>query len=36
MQAANKRYKEILETYEVQELPPGVDKDLQKYISEIK
>jgi trimethylamine--corrinoid protein Co-methyltransferase len=36
MQAANKRYKEILETYEVPEFPPGVDKDLQKYISEIK
>ena len=36
MQTANKRYKEILESYEVPELPPGIDKDLRKFVSEIK
>jgi trimethylamine--corrinoid protein Co-methyltransferase len=35
MQAANKRYKEIIETYEVPELPADVDKNLQKFIEKI-
>jgi trimethylamine--corrinoid protein Co-methyltransferase len=32
MEAANKKYKEILESYEVPELPVNVDKDLRKFI----
>jgi trimethylamine--corrinoid protein Co-methyltransferase len=36
MEAANKKYKEILESYEVPELPPDVDKDLLKFIENIK
>jgi len=36
MQTANKKYKEILETYEAQELPADVDKDLLKFIEKMK
>jgi trimethylamine--corrinoid protein Co-methyltransferase len=36
MEVANKKYKEILESYEVPELSPDVDKDLQKFIENIK
>jgi len=36
MEAANKKYKEILETYEAPELPADVDKDLLKFIGELK
>jgi trimethylamine--corrinoid protein Co-methyltransferase len=36
MEAANKKYKEVLETYEAPELPADVDKDLLKYIEELK
>jgi trimethylamine--corrinoid protein Co-methyltransferase len=36
MEAANKKYKEILETYEAPELPADVDKDLLKYIEKLK
>ncbi len=32
MEAANKKYKEILESYEVPKLPADVDKDLLKFI----
>jgi trimethylamine--corrinoid protein Co-methyltransferase len=32
IEAANKRYKEILETYETPRLPKDVDKDLLKFI----
>jgi trimethylamine:corrinoid methyltransferase-like protein len=35
MQAANKKYKEILDTYEIPELPPDVDKDLLKFIDKL-
>ena len=34
--AANKKYKEVLESYEVPELPADVDKDLQKFIEDMK
>jgi trimethylamine--corrinoid protein Co-methyltransferase len=36
MEAANKKYKEVLETYEAPELPADVDKDLLKYIEKLK
>ena len=36
MDAANKKYKEILESYEVPELPADVDKDLLKFIESLK
>jgi len=36
METANKKYKEILETYEAPELPADVDKDLLKYIAKLK
>ena len=36
MEAANKKYKEILESYEVPELPADVDKDLLKFIEDMK
>ena len=36
MERANKRYKEILETYETPELPADVDKDLLKFIEKMK
>jgi trimethylamine:corrinoid methyltransferase-like protein len=36
MQTANKKYKDILESYEAPELPADVDKDLQKFIEKLK
>jgi trimethylamine--corrinoid protein Co-methyltransferase len=36
MDAANKKYKEILESYEVPELPADVDKDLRKFVENLK
>ena len=36
METANKKYKEILETYEAPELPADVDKDLLKFIEKLK
>jgi trimethylamine--corrinoid protein Co-methyltransferase len=36
MEAANKKYKEVLETYEAPELPADVDKDLLKFIEDLK
>ncbi len=36
METANKKYKEILETYEAPELPVDVDKDLLKFIEKLK
>ncbi|MEX1349252.1 MAG: trimethylamine methyltransferase family protein [Desulfobacterales bacterium] len=36
MDAANKKYKEILESYVVPELPADVDKDLLKFIEKLK
>jgi len=36
LEMANKRWKEVLNTYKVPELPAGVDKDLQKFINKIK
>ena len=36
MQTANKKYKDILETYEAPELPADVDTDLQKFIEKLK
>ncbi|MGB5750652.1 MAG: trimethylamine methyltransferase family protein [Desulfobacterales bacterium] len=36
METANKKYKEILETYEAPELPADVDKDLLKFIDKLK
>jgi len=36
MQTANKKYKDILETYEAPELPADVDTDLQKFIAKLK
>jgi trimethylamine:corrinoid methyltransferase-like protein len=36
VEAAGKRYREILETYEPPELPPDVDKDLLKFIEKLK
>ena len=35
MQTANKKYKDILETYEAPELPADVDKDLLKFIENL-
>jgi len=35
MQAANKRYKQILETYEAPGLPASVERDLLKFIGKI-
>jgi trimethylamine--corrinoid protein Co-methyltransferase len=35
METANRRYKEILETYDAPELPPDVDKDLLKFIEKL-
>jgi trimethylamine--corrinoid protein Co-methyltransferase len=35
MESANKMWKEILEEYEAPELPPDIDKDLQKFIKSI-
>ena len=36
VEAANKKYKEILKTYQAPELPADVDKDLQKFIEKLK
>ena len=36
MEAANKKYKEILESYEVPQLSADVDKDLLKFIENMK
>jgi trimethylamine--corrinoid protein Co-methyltransferase len=36
METANKKFKEILETYEAPELPADVDKDLLKFIAKLK
>jgi len=36
MEAANKKYKEILESYEVPELSADVDRDLLKFIENMK
>jgi trimethylamine--corrinoid protein Co-methyltransferase len=36
METANRKYKEILETYETPELPADVDKDLLKFIEKLK
>jgi len=36
MEAANKKYKEILQSYEVPELSADVDRDLLKFIENIK
>ncbi len=36
METANKKYKEILETYEAPELPADVDKELLKFIAQLK
>jgi trimethylamine--corrinoid protein Co-methyltransferase len=36
MDAANKKYKEILESYVVPELPADVDKDLLRFIESLK
>jgi len=36
MEAANKKYKEILESYEVPELTADVDRDLLKFIENMK
>jgi hypothetical protein len=36
MDAANIKYKEILERYEVPELPADVDKELLKFIESLK
>jgi trimethylamine--corrinoid protein Co-methyltransferase len=36
MEAANKKYKKILESYEVPELPADVDKDLLKFIENMR
>jgi trimethylamine--corrinoid protein Co-methyltransferase len=36
MERANKKYKEILETYEAPDLPADVDKDLLKFIDKLK
>ncbi len=36
MEAANKKYKNILETYEAPKLPADVDKDLLKFIENLK
>ena len=35
METANKKYKDILETYEAPELPADVDKDLLKFIEKL-
>ncbi len=35
MESANKMWKKILEEYEAPELPPDIDKDLQKFIKSI-
>jgi trimethylamine:corrinoid methyltransferase-like protein len=36
METANKKYKDILETYETPKLPADVDKDLLKFIENLK
>jgi trimethylamine:corrinoid methyltransferase-like protein len=36
METANRKYKEILETYEAPELPADVDRALQKFIEKIE
>jgi len=36
LESANKKYKDILETYEAPELPADVDKDLLKFIEKLK
>jgi trimethylamine--corrinoid protein Co-methyltransferase len=36
METANKKYKDILETYEAPKLPADVDKDLLKFIENLK
>ena len=36
METANKKYKEILATYEAPELPVDADKDLLKFIEKLK
>ena len=36
METANKKYKEILETYEAPALPADVDKDLLKFLEKLK
>ena len=35
MEAANKKYKEILEAYEPPDWPPDVDKELLKFIEKL-
>jgi trimethylamine:corrinoid methyltransferase-like protein len=35
METANKKYQEILASYEAPELPADVDKALQKFIEKI-
>ena len=35
LESANKKYKDILETYEAPELPADVDKDLLKFIENL-
>ncbi|MHC4457827.1 MAG: trimethylamine methyltransferase family protein, partial [Planctomycetota bacterium] len=36
IETANKKYKEILATYKIPELPADVDKDLLKFIEKLK
>jgi trimethylamine:corrinoid methyltransferase-like protein len=36
MESANKKYKEILESYEVPELSADVDRELLKFIENLK
>jgi trimethylamine:corrinoid methyltransferase-like protein len=36
MESANKKYKEILESYEGPNLPPDVDKELLKFIENLR
>jgi trimethylamine--corrinoid protein Co-methyltransferase len=36
METANRKYKEILETYQAPELPAEVDKDLLKFLEKLK
>jgi trimethylamine:corrinoid methyltransferase-like protein len=35
VEAAGKKYKKILETYETPDLPADVNRDLQKYIEKM-
>jgi len=36
MESANKKYKKILESYDVPNLPPDVNKELLKFIDNLK